>query len=82
MLAGKVGRETEPVGGHCQRRTANGQQVVELIGDVIGRPPQGAEKDIANLIEGQVDDSRLDLTREVCRAYRSRCLDFGLAVAM
>ena len=82
MLAGEVGRETEPVGGHCQWRTTNGQQVVELISDVIGRPPQCSEKNIANLLEGQVDDSRLDVTREVCRAYRSRCLDLGLAVAV
>jgi len=79
MSLGQDCRLPQPGLGHGERRAHDFQEIVELVGDIAGRPLQRPRQYIAELVDREVQHMRVKLAMDVSVAYRSCLGQFSLA---
>jgi hypothetical protein len=63
---------------HDKGRSTNGDEIVELVRHRFGWPAQCTEQDVPNLVEGQIEDVRLNVTGQMRRPKRPGRRHLGL----
>jgi hypothetical protein len=82
VLAGDCGGVASALRGGYQRRATNLHQVIDLVSRVVGRPAQGAEQDVAELVDTEVEDVGSQELVAVCGKDRSGLLDLSFLLGV
>lgn len=82
VLARQGSRSSQPDRRHDQRWPQDGVQVVQLIGDVGGRPVQCTTENVAHFVRGKVEHVCVERTRNMRRPQRAHLPQFTLTLAV